>query len=319
MSNYIEKILEFDKIKESLSGFAKIQKTKAMILDMHKIDNYSDIVKSIDEVDEAYKNINLAGYPSILPIEDISDPLSHLKILSSLTIEEIYNISKVLTVTKNMIDYHEKYTHDNLKTTHDDIHKSILKNYVEKLTDLSSLNKEINMVIQDDLTINDNASAELSNIRKKLKAIQTKIDSVSNKVLEKYADKLNDTVLSLKDGKLCLQVKSEFSNQIDGIVHDVSGTRTTIFIEPKELTIISNEENELKGLEKIEINKILKKLSNMLIPYVDSILANYENIIYLDFIYAKANYAKNNNQTKPILNNDGHINLIKAIHPLLDK
>lgn len=149
--------------------------------------------------------------------------------------------------------------------------------------------------------------------------LKEKIHMTSNRLLNTYGKYLQEPVIANKDGAICLPVKSEFKNKVDGTIHSISGSQFTIFIEPKEIIGLNNEIAENEALEQIEITKILTEISKEITPHIDTIKNNYFNLVKLDFIFAKAKYANEIKATKPVLNDNGRINLINARHPLIKK
>lgn len=305
MKNIYE-ILEFNKILDSLSQYAISDETKDLCLNLKKIDSDKDLYQAISETDSAMSYIRNGFVPNFDAISDISNSMVRLSKNASLNLSELVNISHCLDLSKSLVDFfNEKKLETNL-----DI-------YVHSLDPILNLNKEIKKIVVSDTEVSDDASTNLHTIRQKKSLLKEKIHITTNRLLNTYAKYLQDPVVANKDGAICLPVKSEYKNKVDGAIHSISGSQFTIFIEPKEIINLNNEVTETEHLEQLEINKILFELSTKITPYIDIIKSNYTNIIKLDFIFAKAKYAYNTNSTKPILNKDGKINLINARHPLI--
>lgn len=302
-----ETILEFNKIKDKISEFAVSDDANFLCHNITQIKNENLLQESLKEVDTAYKTINLNKSPTFNKIANINEILARLKIKASLSIKELLNIKNLLESVESLIFYRKSEEFN-----------SVLDKYFNKLTPLPYDKNNIEKVIISETEISDHASTILNAIRKKKILLNERKNQIGNKLINLYKDYLQELVITNKEGHNCLPVKSEFKNRINGTIYGVSGSESTIFIEPQEIINIQNEINENYSLEQIEINKILENLSNNLIPNINILEENYKNVIKLDFIYAKAKYAYNTKSTLPLISND-YINLIKARHPLIDK
>lgn len=308
MDKKLEKTLEFDKIKENLANFATTLDAKDKCLNLHFYNKLSDVNKEINETLAAFNCINQYKNLTFDKITNISESLKRLEIKSTLNLSEIMNISRMLNLSFNIVEY---FKNTNIENN--------LYEYYNKLNPLTKENAYIKSIVISEEEIYDNATDELSSIRKKKKILNEKINIVANRLLNKYESYLQDPIITTRNGSLCFPVKSEYKNKIDGITLDVSSSEFTIFIEPKELIEIKNNIIELESKEKIETNKILKQISDVLSDYTQILKTNYDNIIKLDFIFAKAEFANYNNLSLPIINDKQNIKLIDARHPLLPK
>lgn len=301
-------ILEFNKVLSSLSLYASSEQAKNLCLNLKKIDNPNELYTAINETDAAVSYLKSNAAPIFSGLTDILGAMSRLEKEASLNQIELINISRCLDLSEKIIEYR------NLKVL-----DTCLDNYFRKLDPLRDINNNIKRIVISENEISDNASSVLLAIRKKKMLIKEKIHTTANRLLNTYGKYLQEPVIANKDGAICLPVKSEFKNKVDGTIHSISGSQFTIFIEPKEIIGLNNEIAENEALEQLEINKILYTLSKELMPYTDTIRNNYTNLVKLDFIFAKAKYAHDINATLPILNDKGQINLIKARHPLISK
>ena len=308
MDKKLEKTLEFDKIKQNLANFATTLDAKDKCLNLHFFDNLSDVNKEINETLDAFNCINKYKKLKFNRISNINETIKRLEIKSTLNIFEIMNVSRILNLSHNIIEY---FKNTNIENN--------LHIYFDKLNPLIKENAYIKNIIISEEEINDNASPELASIRKKKKILNEKINVVANRLLNSYQSYLQEPIITTRNGSLCFPVKSEYKSKIDGIVLDISSSEFTIFIEPKELIEIKNNITELESKEKIEIDKILKNITDILTEHSETIKINYENIVKLDFIFAKAEFSNSNNFTLPIINDNHIIKLIDARHPLINK
>ena len=302
----IYETLEFNKILINLSQFATSNAAKSICIDLKKIDNKNELYKALNETDAAVSYLNGGLAPSFDGIKDINGALARLRKEATLNTTELINISNCLDLTNKLINYHSEK-----------VLESCLDKYFNSLNNLTILSNEIKRVVVSENEISDHASSILLALRRKKMLLNEKLHTTSNRLLTTYGKYLQEPVVTNKDGAICLPVKSEYKNKVDGIVHSISGSQFTIFVEPKEIIGLKNEIAENEALEQIEITKILTELSQKITPYIDIINNNYSTLIKLDFIFAKALYAKNIKGTLPILNDEGKINLINARHPLI--
>ena len=189
----------------------------------------------------------------------------------------------------------------------------------EKLLFLDKLYDDISRVIDYDGFVYDDASTLLKEIREKLKHRELEKTKLSQTLIHKYQSFLSESKFVMRNNRLTLAVKDSYKNKISGIVHDVSQTNQTIYIEPKEMLDKMHEIDMLKHQEHNEIIVILTSLTMKIKLEHASLFNNLEIAIKLDLIHAKALLAKKMNAYKPSLNQDGHIALIKARHPLIDE
>ncbi len=307
MKNIYE-ILEFDKILEALSNRAESDAGKEYCHNLKKIDDKAALTKALSEVDSAVSYLKSGLAPSFTKLHSINEAMLRLSKKASLSINELLNISNLLNTTERLIAYRASKEFN-----------SSLDIYFNALNPLRYENAEIKRVIISENEIANNASSTLLAIRRKKLLLKERINLTASRLINTYGEYLQEPVLANKDNAICLPVKSEFKNKVEGTVHSVSGSQFTTFIEPKEIIGLNNEVAENEALEEIEIAKILYTLSESLAPHIDIIKGNYDSLTKLDFIFAKAKYANDTNSTLPILNDEGIINLIDARHPLIKK
>ena len=302
----IYETLEYNKILSTLSLFANSQDAKNICMSLKEINNKDELYKVLNETDAAISYLRSGIAPSFEGLTDINSALLRLKKTATLNPLELLNISNCLNLSDKMISYHSEKELE-----------SCLDKYFNSLDSLAIINNEIKRIIISENEVSDHASTILLALRRKKMLLNEKLHTTANRLLTTYGKYLQEPVVTNKDNAICLPVKSEYKNKVDGIVHSISGSQFTIFIEPKEIIGLKNEIAENESLEQIEITKILTELSNKILPFIDVISNDYKTLVKLDFIFAKAKYANDIKGTLPILNDNGVINLKNARHPLI--
>lgn len=303
------KTIEFDKVLEYLSEMAVSELGKKRCLDAFV---YEDIFKIRHEImltTQARRVYDLGFGLPILDIKDISDSLDALKSKVTLATEEIYNVADILRTSR--------------------LTNKFLSKFEEEFPELASqgeplfVNKELEDKVFDifdsALNIKESASKELKNLHNSLrdtnKNIKNKISSLlSNSTFSSY---LRDSVYTQRDGRTVFPVKAECKNKIQGIVHDVSASNQTYFIEPKELSELHNKVRELEVLIEAEIKRILRALSLEIGEFYNEIFISFKQLIEIDFIFAKAKYSAKIEAAPAEISEDKKI-LIKSMkNPIL--
>ena len=243
---------------------------------------------------------------------DVSASMLRLELGSALGIHELLMVAKLLENAGLVRAYGRK--------EREDAPDDILTPSFNALEPLPQATAEIRRCILSEEEISDNASSKLRQIRKNIKSAGERIHTELNKIISTHAkDYLQDSLVTTRDGRYCIPVKSEYKNSVAGIVHDMSSSGSTLFIEPASVVRLNNEIRELEIEEQKEIEVILSNLSEMLSAYVGLIRNDYALMRRLDFIFARASLAISMNASRPLINSEGIIDLRKARHPLIDK
>ena len=308
--------LEFDKIINILSDFAVTYLGKNKCLKLLPINNIDTITLWQNETNEALRLIQKKGNIPICEIDNIIISLKKLESYGVLSAKEILSIGKILKLSRNLKHYFFE--------EHDDVDISFaldIENYFSSLYTNIDIEKSIFDTILDEYAIADRATTELYNIRRKQKDLENRIRDRLNQIItsSKYSKFLQDNVVTIKNERFVIPVKQECRSEIPGLVHDISSSGATVFIEPTSVFDMNNSIKELKILEEHEIEKILKNLSDKINTITDNLFANLDLIGYIDFIFAKAKYALNLRANIPNLNTDGIIILTKARNPLIEQ
>ena len=244
--------------------------------------------------------------------KDIRGSLKRLEIGSTLGIPELLSICALLENTNRVKAYSRS---DRSNTLPDS-----LDSMFESLEPLTPLTTEIRRCILSEDEISDDASSTLRQIRRGMKNANDKIhNQLSSLVSGSARNYLQDSVITMRNGRYCIPVKAEYKSQVPGMIHDQSSTGSTLFIEPMTIVKLNNDIRELELQEQKEIEVILSTLSEQTALEKDAIRADLDILVQLDFIFARASLAMDMNATEPIFNSEGRIKLRKARHPLIDK
>ena len=307
MDKYLEK-LEYNKIIDNLCEYAVTYLGKDLASKLLPYSLSSDVKMALDETTESFIFIQRKSIPPLCPIPDITDYLNLLKMNGSLGLKGLLDLTSVLKLSRNLKEYFSQDI--------DTSFAEILTSYFSNLyTNIGIENDVFNSII-DEITISDNASSELYKIRKK----QTKINSDIKEKLTSFLNKkfIQEPVITIRNGRFVIPVKQEFKNEVNGFVHDISSTGSTVFVEPLSVFELNNDLNNLKLEENIEIEKIISSLSSKFYPIMDFIYNNLSLISKIDFAFSKAKYAISINANCPVINYEKFFVFKKARHPLIN-
>ena len=309
------KTLEFDKVLVELKKLASASITSEYI-DQVEISTQYEVVKNrLNETNEALKLIIAKGEPQLFGIVDIRSIIKRTEIGGSLTAGSLLQVSDFLRVSRGLKTYLKKDSYNK----DEEVKLEYIDKLIEDLYTDKRLEDEINSKIISEEEIADDASRELLRIRRGIVAKKDSIKNRLNGILSSHADFLQDAIVTLRDGRYVVPVKIENKSRVKGLVHDISGSGQTAYIEPMAVVEANNDLKELYIKENLEIEKILRELSELVGETSEEIKSNQEKLIELDFIFAKARLALNYHSNMPKLNREGRINLIKAYHPFLDR
>ncbi len=307
MNSKALKILEFNRITEALTASAESEPARHMCEGLRPSSKRDWIVRSLDETEAAVERILKGGSVSFGSNRDFGPALKSLSIGQTLSVPELMHIASFLENVARVRDYGDTENTD------------VLSVLFEELTPLPKIAGEIRRVIISEEEISDHASPELNSIRRQIRTtgdrIHTQLNSMINGSARTY---LQDPVITMRGDRYCIPVKSEYKNQVPGMVHDQSSTGSTFFIEPAAVVELNNKLKTLAIEEKQEIERILAELSAMTGEHAEDISVNCKHMTKLDFVFAKAKLALDMRAVRPVYNDDRIIRLIKARHPLID-
>lgn len=304
--------LEYDKIIKTLTDFAYSQAAKEQCRNLLPMTDITAIQLAQQQTDDALLRIYQKGSLSFFGVHPVGALLKRLEIGGSLSMTELLQISSLLEAAKRAKSFSRREQETDSKDS--------LDGFFETLEPLTPLNNEIKRCILSEDEVSDDASSTLKSIRRSIAGMNDRIRNQMNKVMVQAANSgyLQDSVVTMRDGRYCLPVKADAKHQVSGMIHDQSSSGSTIFIEPAAVVNLNNELKELFLKEAKEIEVILANLSTEVYDYAALINDNYKVLTTLDFIFAKAQLAKIHNGVSPIFNTEGRIHIRKARHPLLE-
>ncbi|MBQ2116130.1 MAG: endonuclease MutS2 [Lachnospiraceae bacterium] len=305
------RILEYNKIIDMLIDKASSQPGKDMCKKLEPMTDKDEIEKAQKHTADAFSRLVKGGRIHFSGNKDISFSIKSLEIGSSLSITELLKISASLACCTRAKSFS--------RSEHDENIEDSLMEYFENLEPLTPLQNEINRCIISEEEIADDASSTLKHIRRTINNTNEKIHSQLTNMLNANRTYLQDAVITMRNNRYCIPVKSEHKNSVPGMIHDQSSTGSTLFIEPAAIVNLNNQLKELEMQEKDEIERILAELSAEASNYTAQLSNNFRLLTKLDFIFAKAGLAMDMNASRPVFNNDHYINIRKGRHPLLDK
>lgn len=311
MNQKVLKTLEYNKILEQLSSYACCGETKKRCLSLEPLTDIDEISRLQKTTDDALSRIYKHNTLGFSGVHSLSACLKRLEIGGVLSTNEFLKISSLLEVTKRAKAYDRNNDSD---------WKDSLSGYFELLLPLTPLHEEIKRVVIGEDEIADDASPTLFKIRKSIRGMNDRIHAQLTSIMNNSNTRtyLQDAVITMRDGRYCLPVRSDAKSNVPGMIHDQSSTGSTLFIEPMAVVNLNNELKELFLKEQDEINVILSDLSNRVAENAMALQTNYEQLFELDFIFAKANFARAYNGMAPSLNEEGRIHIRNGRHPLLD-
>lgn len=305
------KTLEFDKIIHRLTEHAASVGAKKKCTELVPVTSFWEIERAQTQTADALRRIWQKGSISFGGIRDIRGSIKRLEIGGILGMGELRQIMSLLETAGQVQKYgaHER----------EDEKADSLDESFEFLDPVPSLCSEIRRCILADDEMADDASSALFSIRRSMRQMNDKVHNTLNAMVNgAVRTYLQDAVITMRDGRYCLPVKAEHRSQVPGMIHDQSATGSTLFIEPMAVVKLNNDFKELLLKEQQEIEKILSELSEKTAAYADQISGDYDVLVELDFIFAKAILAKEMNAVRPVFNDQRRISIKEGRHPLLD-
>ena len=304
--------LEYPKIIERLIEKASSPMGKELCRKLQPSTDINKIRLMQTQTKDALTRLFQKGSVSFGSVKDIRGSLKRLEIGSSLGIMEILSVCALLENTSRVKAYS--------RGDRSDLPSDSLDSMFEQLAPLTPLSSEIRRCILSEDEISDDASPALLQVRRNMKVtndrIHTQLSGLVNGNARTY---LQDSVITMRNGRYCIPVKAEYKGQVPGMIHDQSSTGSTLFIEPMAVVKLNNDMRELELQEQKEIEIILAGLSEQIAEEREAIALNLELMVQLDFIFARAGLAMDMNGSEPVFNEEGRVLLKKARHPLIPK
>lgn len=313
MNEKVYKTLEYNKIIDKLEAHAFSTEAKKRCRELTPMTDRAAIEEAQVYTKDALTRILKNGSVSLSGITDVNGSLQRLRLGASLSAMELLRICSLLETAKRMKNF--------ARGKSEDAPRDSLDAMFTALEPLNSLQDEIRRCIISEEEIADDASTKLRSIRKNIRGMNDRVHAQLNKLMAQESTRncLQDAVVTMRGDRYCLPVKAEYKSQIPGMVHDQSSTGSTVFIEPLSVVNLNNELKTLLIQEQEEIEAILAELSNQTAEHSVTLESDYRVLVELDFIFAKAELAKDYNGVAPLFNTEGRINIRRGRHPLLDQ
>ena len=314
MSELFEKsirTLELPAVLEKLAAKAVSQAAKDRCLKLTPSTDVEEVLRLLDETDAAKERLGLHGSPSFSGVKDVSAALTRADHGGMLNTRELLDIAGVLTASRRVSDYDAQRQGE----------ETVLDRLFASLHTNKYLEEQIRSAILDEETIADTASSELADIRRKMRLAASKGRQILQRIISSpsYAKVLQEALITQRDGRFVVPVKAECKGSMPGLVHDISSSGATLFVEPMGVVQANNELKELEAREKKEIDRILRQLSAACAGSMENILWDYDILVHLDVIFARAQLSYQLNASRPEVRRRGGVTLRRARHPLLDQ
>ena len=314
MSELFEKsirTLELPAVLEKLAAKAVSQAAKDRCLKLTPSTDVEEVLRLLDETDAAKERLGLHGSPSFSGVKDVSAALTRADHGGMLNTRELLDIAGVLTASRRVSDYDAQRQGE----------ETVLDRLFASLHTNKYLEEQIRSAILDEETIADTASSELADIRRKMRLAASKGRQILQRIISSpsYAKVLQEALITQRDGRFVVPVKAECKGSMPGLVHDISSSGATLFVEPMGVVQANNELKELEAREEKEIERILRELSAQCADAMEYILLDYDMLVHLDMIFARAQLSYTMNASRPEVVRKGAISLKRARHPLLDQ
>lgn len=302
--------LELDQVLALLSSCAGSEEGKNACLNLTPSSDLEEVQQKLEETTVASFVTTQKGYPSFSEVKDVSSALERAERSGILHPKELLSIGGVLRCSRNVKAY-----------ISEDEPETVLTPLFRMLVPNKFLEDRIFGAILSEEEISDTASPELADIRRHMRIQSAKIKDGLQKIISSpsYSKYLREPIITIRQGRYVVPVKSECKNDVPGLVHDVSATGSTYFIEPMSAVNANNALRELELKEKKEIERILSELSAETASYADVINEDFKLLVHLDVIFAKARLAFQMRAWAPVMNNCGKIELRNARHPLIEQ
>ena len=304
--------LEFNKIREILKDFAVSQSGKKSILSMMPAEGLSAVNNLLDEVYQADKILYEYAESPDFSFDDIKEVIDKADKNITLTMSELLKVARVMKISRLAAESIGKINSTEIE---------LIKDYANMLFADILLENDIYKSILGENEMADNASAELKRIRDAITKLNITIKNKLNMFVTSptYSKYLQDSIVTIRNNRFVIPVKSEFKNNIQGLIHDQSSSGKAVFVEPFQIVQLNNEIATLRISESLEIERILKAFTIRVGGEADNIRQNFNVLTDLDVIFAKALYAHSLKAERPVINNDGIIVIKNGRHPLIDK
>ncbi|KRK79850.1 endonuclease MutS2 [Companilactobacillus nodensis] len=312
MNNKALNVLEFDKIKAEIGKFLITSRGNTLLKKLMPMSVESIVQRLIDQTKDGMDIVRFKGEIPVRKLADLHDQANRLKKDGNLNGTELAAIGEVLKNTSELKEFFEKLKDDQI-----DLRQ--LYDLNEKLIDNPGLTTRITKSVDDTGRVLDTASDDLKYIREQISRLNSDIRSSMERYTRgKNTKYLTESIVTLRDDRFVVPVKTEYRAKFGGVVHDQSASGQTLYIEPEAVVGLNNRLHDSQTSEKLEEIRILNQLSDLVRPEIDDIVKNNEVLGEFDLINAKAKYANEIKGTEPLISDDHVVDLKDAKHPLID-
>jgi mutS2 family protein len=302
--------LEFGKIKQAVQHYLQTESAERLVQAMAPSDQLDTIQTWQSETEQA---LGILMQGKVLPIPrlvNIDMALKRLELGASLNGQELAGIAKLLSTIHQLMKFFDQLAAEE-KTY------PALTAWVYQVVTLPEIEAELAQAIDEDGSVLSSASVLLASIRRQQGQMEQQIRLQLNQLLKSKASQLSDALVTMRNDRYVLPVKAEYKHQFGGTVHDQSSTGQTLYIEPQAVMELNNKRAELQRAERQEIERILMALSEALMPYQEELKRNEWVVAHLDYIQARAHYAKSLEATRPKFSDQQIVAIYQARHPLI--
>lgn len=307
MNERILRVAEFHKITDRLTQKAETSIGKELARRLKPVTELAEVKQLLEETDEANRILRLNKIVPLGGISDIRESLKRSLIGSVLSASECLDVADTVRGGRHVKTFIEGL----------DEQLEILPELAERIMPLRELELVINSCIDDHGHVMDSASDKLRSIRSSIRTYENRIRERLDNFLRTKSNMLSDAIITIRNERYVLPVKSEYRTAVGGIVHDQSSSGQTLFMEPRAVVELNNDLQEAFAREKNEVDRILRELTNQISEHSSYLEENVKVLAKIDFIAARAKLGAEMNASKPKMNNDGYISMKQARHPLI--
>ncbi|MGT2934499.1 endonuclease MutS2 [Streptococcus castoreus] len=307
MNKEILEQLEFDKVKEQFRPYLQTEQGQLELAQLEPLINKEKIQQYFTEIDEMAAIFGEQHSFALGSLSDVSQSMRRLELDAELSISELLDVKKLLHVSAEVGRFYTE-----LET----VDLVVLKQLFDKLEMFPSLQGSL-QAINDGGFVESFASSELENIRRRISDREHTSRHILQDLLKKQADYLSENLVASRNGRSVLPVKNTYRNKVAGVVHDISASGNTVYIEPRALVQLNEEITQLQADERHEVARVLRDLSDLLRPYSRALRNNSWLLGHLDFVRAKYYYLQDKQATVPRISEDKSLQLLNGRHPLL--
>lgn len=312
MQQKVLKILEFNKVKEQLLGHVSSSLGREKAERLIPSSNYSEVLQWQEETDEAATVLRMKANIPLGGIFDIRPHVKRAVIGGMLSAYELMQVASTIHASRQIKRFIEDFTEE-------DASIPLLLEKADQIIVLARLEEAIKNAIDDNGEVLDSASETLRSLRNQHRAKEARVrERLESMIRSSSAQKmLSDAIVTIRNDRFVLPVKQEYRSHYGGIIHDQSSSGQTLFIEPQSIVQLNNEIQSIKIKEQQEMERILISLSCLTAEFSFELEKITEVLASIDFMFAKARYGRQMKASKPMMNHDGRISLVKARHPLI--